>query len=413
VKTNSIIRFVGVLACVGVLQVAAVSAATESVLYRFRGGSTDGSLPEAGLINIGGTLYGTTSSGGAGGCASGGAGCGTVFKVNPTTGTETVVYSFCSQGGANCTDGDTPDASLIDVGGTLYGTTYGGGANLYGTVFKLTPSTDTEKVIHSFIGVNGADPVASLIDVGGTLYGTTSSTYSDFRYGPGLVIALTPNGTHWTHKVLHRFASYPSDGYSPGAGLINLNGILYGTTSNGGGGTVYKVNPTTGAEAVVYSFCSQTNCTDGEGPAASLIDVNGALYGTTELGGNNKYGTVFKVDPTTGAETVLHSFNGTDGAYPDARLIAINGALYGTTSDGGGTGCFGQGCGTVFKVNPTTGDETVVYSFCSQSNCTDGAFPGAGLIDVGGALYGTTVEGGVSGCILGGFGCGTVFKITP
>ena len=120
----------GALASAALLHVAAAQAATESVVYSFQNNGTDGTIPQASLINVGGTLYGTTWGGGANGG-------GTVFKVKPTTGAETVVYSFCSQ--ASCTDGRYPDAGLINVNGTLYGTTQNGGAYGNGTVFAVNP----------------------------------------------------------------------------------------------------------------------------------------------------------------------------------------------------------------------------------------------------------------------------------
>ena len=138
--------------------------------------------------------------------------------------------------------------------------------------------------------------------------------------------------------------------------------------------------------------------------------MTGILYGTTYVGGGTGCGgygcgTVFSLDPSTGTETVLHSFgNGTDGANPSASLIDVKGTLYGTTSTGGGTGCHGYGCGTVFSLDPSTGAETVLYSFCCRRNCTDGANPYASLTAVNGKFYGTTESGGA-------YGYGTVFVL--
>jgi uncharacterized repeat protein (TIGR03803 family) len=139
------------------------------------------------------------------------------------------------------------------------------------------------------------------------------------------------------------------------AGLINSNGTLYGTTSWGstvGGGTVFSIDPTNGDEAVIYSFGSQLY--DGASPWAGLINVKGALYGTTDSGGEYEEGTVFSVDPISGDEAVIHSFGGhrIGGAYPVAGLVAANGRLYGTTYGGGRTRCDGYGCGTVFVIKP-------------------------------------------------------------
>jgi uncharacterized repeat protein (TIGR03803 family) len=194
---------------------------------------------------------------------------------------------------------------------------------------------------------------------------------------------------------------------------------MYNTTAEGGSsgdGTVFALNSNTGAESVVYSFCSQQNCADGETPIAGLIDVHGTLFGTTGGGGSHTFwGTEFAIDQNTGTEKVLHSFGrGTDGKSPDAGLIDMRGKLYGTTSEGGGgTYCTAQvGYGTVFALDPKTGTETVLSSFCGQDNCTDGAYPFAGLTDVNGTLYGTTAGGG-TGCNSYGCGRGTVFALDP
>jgi uncharacterized repeat protein (TIGR03803 family) len=203
--------------------------------------------------------------------------------------------------------------------------------------------------------------------------------------------------------------------------LINVGGTLYGTTQFGGGtgcsggvgcGTVFKVTPR-GAETVLYSFKGGS---DGANPEGGLINVLGVLYGTTYGGGATRAGcaaggcgTVFRVT-LSGVEHILHSFTGgSDGANPIPRLVIVGGTLYGTTTLGGGaTGCE-DGCGTVFQAMPL-GAERVLYSFQGGS---DGANPSAGLVNVGGILYGTTQQGGGMGCGGPGNGCGTVFKVTP
>ena len=142
------------------------------------------------------------------------------------------------------------------------------------------------------------------------------------------------------------------------------------------------------------------NGTDGEGPVAGLVQAaNGNFYGTTVGGGVRGGGTVFEITPT-GTLTTLHRFNGTDGATPYAWLVqAANGDLYGTTYAGGAN----NGGGTVFKITPG-GTLTTLYSFCSQSGCTDGGSPYAGLVqDTNGDFYGTTADGG---------GSGTVFRLS-
>jgi len=341
---------------------------------------------------------------------------------------EKVLYSFCARW--HCTDGGNPRGSLIDVSGTLYGTTEQGGRTCFGdiscgTVFAIDPGTGTERVLYSFCGqencADGARPIGGLIEVNGILYGTTSvggnTDPGCATFGCGTVFSLDPSTG--TETVLYSFCSKQNctDGANPEASLIDVNGKLYGTTTFGGSngyGTVFALDPNAGNETVLYSFCSQLHCTDGANPLGSLIDVNGILYGTANRGGTRGCdfgegcGTVFSVDPMTGAETVLHTFCSqtcADGRSPYAGLLSVRGRLYGTTEKGGGTGC-GEGCGTVYSINPTTGREKVLYSF---SGGADGAAPLAALIDVKGTLYGVTNNGGGAGCY--GSGCGTVFSI--
>jgi len=378
-------------------------------------GCTDGANPRAGLIqDAAGNFYGTTYAGGANAgsnCASSHVGCGTVFEVD-TAGNETVLYSFCSA--SNCADGANPAAGLIqDVSGSFYGTTLFGGASGSGTVFKLD-SAGNETVLYSFCSVSnctdGASPSAGLIqDVAGNLYGVTQGGGAS---ADGTVFKVDTAGNE---TVLYSFCSVSNcrDGANPAAGLIqDAAGNFYGTTEFGGAnnntdcyylgcGTVFKLD-TAGNETVLYSFCSVSKCRDGVWPVASLIqDAAGNLYGTTWLGGAGNSqscygggcGTAFKLD-STGNETTLYAFcsvsNCTDGLWPVAGLIQdAAGNLYGTTQYGGTTGG-----GTVFKVD-TAGNETVLYSFCVASACADGVWPLAGLVqDAAGNLYGTTDEGG-------------------
>jgi uncharacterized repeat protein (TIGR03803 family) len=218
---------------------------TESVLYSFTGAGGDGAIPSAGLVrDAKGNLYGTTEHGGNSGCDDGnGDGCGTVFKLD-TTGKESVLYSFT--GGA---DGANPYAGLVlDASGNLYGTTYGGGASGYGTVFKVD-TKNNETVLYSFGGGTfGSNPYAGLvIDKKGNLYGTT---FSGGASGYGTVFKVDKTGNE---TVLHSFAN--SDGANPGYGYLvrDTAGNLYGTTLQGGTsgtgclgggcGTVFKLTP--------------------------------------------------------------------------------------------------------------------------------------------------------------------------
>jgi uncharacterized repeat protein (TIGR03803 family) len=415
-----------------------------TVLYSFcsQPNCADGSRPVAGLTrgNLG-ALYGTTNVGGS-------SGNGTAFRLMPpaTAGnpwTETVLYNFCSL--AQCIDGYDPAYPLLTHKGALYGAAPSGGTGRGGTVFKLTPPATAgqswvETVLYSFCSLSncadGGVPQGDLIaDQNGALFGTTQSGGSS---GNGTVFKLTPpaaDGNPWTETVLYNFCSLSNcaDGAAPRAGLLmDDQGALYGTTQYFGGGLVFKLIPPsmTGglwAETVLYRFCSVLNCTDGAYPQANLImDSLGALYGTTisggifganVIGGSPGQGTVFKVTPPSVSgnpwtETVLYRFCSqsycADGAGPASRLIMDQtGALYGTTVSGGSDGR----SGTVFKLTPpsvTDGPwtETVLHSFCSLPNCADGAQPFGDLIAHGGVLYGTASSGPNNG------EGGTVFKMT-
>ncbi len=362
----------------------------------------NGFEPVAGLLQASdGNFYGTTEGGGN-------TGGGTVFNVTPG-GTLTTLYNFCSQ--PNCTDGDLPQAGLIQASdGNFYGTTYTGGSGSCfgrpcGTIFKIT-AWGTLTTLYRFGGGDGEAPTAGLIQASdGNFYGTTYYGGSG-GLPEGTVFKITPEGTLTT---LHSFCSQPNctDGAEPQAGLIQASdGNFYGTTYTGGGngaGTVFKITPS-GTLTTLYNFCSQPNCTDGDQPQAGLIQASdGNFYGTTPDGGSNGgYGTVFKITPS-GTLTTLHSFDGFDGRQPLAELIqATDGNFYGTTYNAGSGG---RSAGTVFKITPG-GTLTTLYSFCSQPNCADGENPQAGLIQASdGNLYGTTYEGGSPGD-------GTVFGVS-
>jgi uncharacterized repeat protein (TIGR03803 family) len=305
------------------------TAWTESVLYRFQGGG-DGSGPSGDLkVDEQGAIYGTTADGGRIGAK--GDGYGTVFKLTPPgqaqeAWTETVLYRF--QGGS---DGRRPDGDLkTDEKGAFYGTT-GGGGNIeanglgYGTVFKLTPPakgrTDwTETVLYRFQGgSDGRNPEGEVVaDELGALYGVTYAGGDggglDGKSGNGTVFKLTPpvqGQDAWTETVLYRFQG-GGDGAVPALRtglLVDEDGALYGTTTSGGRlteggaekheyGTVFKLTPPDGdqtawTETVLYRFRGGG---DGAYPDSGLIAGQpGVLYGTTQGGGESNSGAVFRL----------------------------------------------------------------------------------------------------------------------
>jgi uncharacterized repeat protein (TIGR03803 family) len=255
-------------------------------------------------------------------------------------------------------------------------------------------------VLYRFTGAaDGAHPMAALLrDSKGNLYG--EAYFGGGADNCGTVFKITPTGQE---TVLHTFKS--SDGCNPLGGLVaDSKGNLYGITLAGGAslvGTVFTISPTL-RETVLHSF--QGGPADGEYPEKGLVrDANGNLYGTTAVGGTSFEGTVFEVTPA-GTETILHSFSGgADGSLPSSTLVIDTlGNLYGTTDNGGGSGC-GTGCGAVFEID-ATGTERLLYSFADSP---DGSHPYAGLLqDANGNLYGTTSSGGASSK-------GTVFKVVP
>jgi uncharacterized repeat protein (TIGR03803 family) len=322
--------------------------------------------------------------------------------------TFTGLVSFDGSNGARSYYG-----SLVQgLDGSLYGTTNAGGAYDFGTVFEITPQGSLT-TLKSFGDrpSNGYNPSAGLVQtLHGNFYGTTTDR------GFGTIFRVTPNGSLTT---LFNFESDSFDGAVPESVLVLASdGNLYGTTASagkGGQGTVFKMGPA-GTVTSLYSFCAQTNCTDGAEPIAGLTQAaDGNLYGTTLRGGTNTTscvvcGTVFRITPE-GTLTTLYSFcaeaNCADGEGPLGGLTqSSDGSLYGTTG-GGGANCIATGgCGTIFKIAPASGTLTTLYSFCAQKNCTDGAVPFAALVRGSDSnFYGTTSEGGASGF-------GTVFKIT-
>ncbi len=300
-------------------------------------------------------------------------------------------------------DGADPAAGLVSLNGKLYGTTVAGGTGACGqhgcgTVFEMTPA-GAESAVYNFAGGNdGANPMAGVLSVNGRLYGTTETGGGgSSSVGNGTVFELTKFGGE---RVLHRFTGKP-DGANPYAGLLFYNGIFYGTTYFGGkhdAGTVFTVNRG-GVEHVLYSFKGGA---DGSSPLGGLIVVHNTLYGTTAGGGTATAGTVFSLT-TAGTEHVLYSFKGNkDGETPATTLVDARGELYGTTVYGGTAS---QSNGTVFAISPK-GVERVVHRFKGGS---DGASPYGNLVAINGALYGTTYFGGT---VSSGHGNGTLYEIT-
>lgn len=378
-----------------------VSAQTLQTLYQFSG-QTDGGRPASGVIfDSAGNLYGTTTIGGNVNDCAAFQGCGVVYKLDPSNNL-TTLYTFT--GGA---DGQvaTNFGSLVrDNAGNLYATASDGGLYDDGVVYEVSP-TGVETVLHTFPSGPGdgeASQAGLLRDAAGNLYGTT---FAGGAYGYGAVFMLTKDGKE---KILHSFNGY--DGAGPDAALVaDSEGNAYGTANSGGTygwGTVFKISKS-GGFSLIYTF---KGAPDGGLPGSPLLlDKEGNIYGTTTEGGAAAVcpafgcGVIFEITKS-GTERVLYKFLGPEGSTPNQLMSDGKGNLYGTTWDGGT-----YEHGVIFKMDKTL-KLTDLYNFTGRS---DGGNPWAGLIqDEAGNLYGTTYLGGDGICPFGGW-CGTIFKFTP
>ena len=353
-----------------------------------------------------GYLYVTTAAGGTNDVASGGDGA--ISKLD-TNGNILWTYSLTQAGGAN------PGAGVVSGGGNFfYGTTANGGAG-FGTVYRIDWAGNYTPLYSFTNGVDGAHPQAGLtLGSDGYLYGSTSQggTNGVSSGGDGTLFKMTTNG------VLVWSVSFNGlNGKDPLAALLQEpNGVLYGTTfsggtnnlANGGSGTVFSVT-TNGTLTSLYSF---TGGTDGAYPAAGLaVGPDGGLYGTTTLGGNVAlnagygFGTVFDLT-SNGVLIPLANFNGTNGVSPMGTLtLGSDDNFYGTTLRGG-VDFPNNGYGTVYRISLNGGLTTLI----SFDGSMDGAYPSAGVTEIGtGFYYGTTSEGGTNDLAAGGDG--SVFRL--
>jgi uncharacterized repeat protein (TIGR03803 family) len=411
------------------LVAAAIAAPAQTFTSLFSFDGSNGSGPNSPLVQgFNGNVYQTANLGGQSTNCGYKTGCGTVFEITPD-GKLTTIYNFCSQ--ANCTDGAGPDA-LLSLGnnGNFYGTTNYGGANnsqFYcnaagcGTVFEITPGGKLT-TLYNFCAQSGCsdgvNPAGVIQAANGNLYGTAFSGGANNGCGIGgcgTFFELTPTGKLTT---LYSFCAQTNcaDGSSPVSGVVQAtNGNFYGTTAGGGAykeGTVFEITPA-GKLTTLHSFCAQSNngsCVDGSEPIGPLMQAkDGNFYGTTYAGGNNFNGTVFAITPT-GVLTTVYSFcsmsNCDDGAQPASQLVqGTDGNFYGATVAGGHTPDCLYGCGTAFELTPG-GKLTTLYNFCDASGCPDGLYPVALTQSTNGTFYGTTDKGGRTNCR-----CGTIFSL--
>ncbi len=327
-------------------------------------------------------LWSTAQSGGTNGD-------GTIFNFNTAANQATEAHAFGSS-----TDGSSPNGLLLKAGnGLLYGTTYEGGAKNVGVIFSYDISSGTETPLYGFLNADtdAQYPSAPLIQGTDTLlYGTTISGGDSYE---GALYSFNISSN--TLTVLHGFGA-GNDARTPQGALFQLNdSLLFGLSQAGGyygDGAIYKFNISTRTETVVYSFGSTgtdaQTCTD----AALIQATDGLLYGLSSGGGAYGLGTIFSFKPSSGVETVVHSFgNGTDGSTAYGTLTQVTDSLlYGMTFIGGT-----HSDGTIFSYNIYTKQETDVHDFGSG---TDGQYPYYGplLKASDGLLYGLTNQGGAN-----------------
>jgi uncharacterized repeat protein (TIGR03803 family) len=313
---------------------------------------------------------------------------GSVYTIS-LTGDFALLYSFCAEGGSCLATGSNPEGGVtLGSDGNFYGTTYGGGANNYGTVFKITPAGKLT-TLYSFVGAyaDGNNPTYPVFQASnGDFYGVASS---GGEYDNGTFFKITSSGSYTNLASFHCSV----DGCTPNLPVQGTDGNFYGTTHNGGPnsgccGTVYK-STAAGNITVLYTFPG------GEGsPVGQLVEgSDGNFWGVTNGVPFISAGELFKVSPS-GDFTVVHTFSGVgDAGVPVSGLIdGSDGNLYGVTNAGGSANV-----GAIYNVNPSTGDETVLYSFCSTPSCPGGYGPGPVLLqDTNGTFYGNT-EGSSDG----------------
>jgi uncharacterized repeat protein (TIGR03803 family) len=364
-------------------------------VHDFTGVNPEGITPIAPVVlDSTGYLYGTTQGGGT---FTG----GTVFKVK----TDGTGFSTLHQFPSTATEGYGPAAGVtLDGAGNLYGTTQNAGtATIMGTVFTVRTDGTGFTTLHPFVGgaTDGATPTSGLILDGlGYLYGTTQSGGAN---GFGTVFRMRTDGTGFT--LLYSFGGVPNDGGAPLAGLVlDPSGVLYGTTPTGGTsgeGTIFSLNTDGTGYLTLYNF---TGGDDGSQPAAPLVlGLNHTLFGTAELGGANSSGTVFKIQTDGSGFVTIYALGVTfeDASTPEAPVtLDAAGNLLGTASGGG---LFGLGA--VFKMRLDGSGYSVLHSFAGAPQ--DGSLPLAAVtLDSDCNAYGTTNAGGAFGS-----GLGTVFEI--
>lgn len=337
-------------------------AGTFTKLHDLDSGS-GGYFPYDSLTLSGSVFYGTTSYGGTNGT-------GTIFSYDPAgAGTYTTLYSLSGF------DGDTPEGSLVLVGGVFYGMTTSGGANTFGTIFSYDPAgAGTFTKLYDFDGTDGRRPYGSLVYYNSKFYG---ATILGGIGNVGVLFSYDPAGAG-TFTKLYDFDT--TNGANPRDTLTVYNGKLYGLTQSGGVdgvGTIFSYDP---AGAGTYTKLYNFDYTAGHTPYGSLTLSDDVFYGMTNGGGDNGMGVVFSYDPAgAGTYTKLHDFDGANtGSRPYGSVTFLDGLMYGLTNDGGV-----NDAGALFSLS-LTANPTVSTDPASSVTTTTATLNGT-VSDTGGA----------------------------
>lgn len=333
-------------------------------------GLSTGSYPLGSLVSDGNYLYGVTPSGGANNF-------GTVFRIKPDGSNASIIYNFNGD-----PDGKYPNSGLFFDGTFLYGTTDNGGVSFRGTVFKLkTDGTGYSKLV-DFIGSNGTRPNSVMVFDGTFLYGSTDVGGS---FNSGTIFKVQTDGSNFT--TLYEFTG-SSYGSRP-TGVILDGTTLYGNTYDGGSsgyGEVFKINTDGSGFSIIRSFGI---IPDGHQPESKLLFDGTYLYGTTWSGGSHLDGTIFRLKPDgSNYSNIFNFISYSSGSYCFSSLISDSNYLYGVTSAGG---LFGQG--TAFRIKT---DGTLYQNLNDFKDSLTGTTPSGPLYFDGNYLYGVTGGGGTN-----------------
>jgi len=343
--------------------------------------------PKTRLVKgLDGWLYGTIMYGGTNDD-------GLIYKIQRDGTGYQVLHYF------NGTDGEFPMGNLMQFkGGLLVGTTTEGGASDLGVVYRINPDGTGFQVLHSFNGTNGRNPDGGLIAVTVAtityIYGVTTQGGNN-NYG--VIYRIEPDGTNFSRQ----FNFSATSGKYPNGPLIKIGNILYGVANLGGnneGGVVFAYDADADTYQKLRQFSTNTNSTTVRKPNGPLLNMNGVLYGTTEEGGSLSNGALYKINTDGTGYQVLHAFDDENGYY--GTLMTFGNQIYGMTNGGYSPITFTGG--TSYRLNPDGSSFQTIHVFGD----TAGYQPTGSLIRAqDGNLYGLTTYGG------SGYSNGVAFRI--